>query len=72
MNFKQATDALMESVTMEDLAKEMGVSVQALRQARAAENSTARRSPPAGWEVGVKKLAEVRATRLKKLASAMH
>lgn len=57
MNFRQATDALLESVTLEDLAKSMGVSVQAVRQARATETSTAHRLPPTGWEMAVTKLA---------------
>jgi hypothetical protein len=69
MNFKQATDALLESVTLEDLADALGASVQAIRQARAAESSTAYRSPPPGWGAGVKRLAKRRADSLQKLAS---
>lgn len=57
MNFKQATDALLESVTLDDLAKEMGISVQALRQARTAETSTAYRSPPPNWEKAIYDIA---------------
>ena len=69
MNFKQATDALLEAVTLEDLAKAMGVSVQSLRQARAGENTTAYRSPPQGWEAAVMRLAKERGKRLNTLAN---
>ena len=68
MNFKQATDALLESVTLEDLATALGKSVQAVRQARADEYSTAYRSPPPGWEAAVRNLAERRANALIRLA----
>ena len=37
----------------EAAADALGVSVQAVRQARAAEGSTARRPPPEGWERAV-------------------
>lgn len=68
MNFKQATDALLESVTLEDLAKELGASIQALRQARAAESSTAHRAPPTGWNGAVAKLARRQAARMVRIA----
>jgi len=68
MNFRQATDALLESVTLEDLAKAMGISIQAVRQARAADGTKAHRSPPADWEGAVIKLAEGRAKALTGLA----
>ena len=68
MNFKQATDALLETVTLEDLAKAMGVSIQTLRQARAAEGTKAHRSPPPDWERAVIKLAERQAKAFSRLA----
>jgi hypothetical protein len=68
MKFKQATDALLESVTLEDLANSLGVSVQTVRQARAAEESTAYRSPPKGWEAAVAKLADTHARQLSRLS----
>ena len=71
MNFQKATDALLESVTLEDLANAMGVSVQAVRQARAAEGSTSYRSPPEGWESAARRLAKMRATQLLRLASRL-
>jgi len=71
MNFRKATDALLESVTLEDLANTMGVSVQALRQARSALDSTAYRSPPAGWETGVKSLAARRIAHLERMVKLL-
>jgi len=71
MNFKKATDALLESITLEDLAKAMGVSVQAIRQARAASDSTAHRSPPADWERAVARLAQNRSKMLQTLVDAL-
>lgn len=71
MNFKKATDQLLENVTLEALAAEMKVSIQALRQARAAEGSTAHRSPPESWEKAVSKLAERQSLRLSRLAQAL-
>ena len=71
MKFKQATDALLESVTLEDLAEAMGVSVQAIRQARTAEGSAAHRAPPPGWEGAVAKLALRSSNRLHKLAKSL-
>ena len=71
MNFKQATDALLESVTLEDLAERMGVSVQALRQARVAEGSKAHRSPPVEWEGAVRRMAIERQQYFKRLADKL-
>ena len=71
MKFKQATDALLGSVTLEDLAKRMGVSVQTLRQARVAEGSKAHRSPPVGWEDAVRRTATERQQYFKQLAEKL-
>jgi hypothetical protein len=71
MNFKKATDELLASVTLADLAEALGVSVQAIRQARAAEATTAFRSPPIGWEVGVAKLASKRSGQLFRLSERL-
>jgi hypothetical protein len=58
MDFKAATDALFHRVTHDDLAEELGVSVPSIRQARLEDEAHAHRSPPEGWEKGVKRLAE--------------
>lgn len=71
MNFKKATDELIASVTLEDLADVLGVSVQAVRQARAAQESSGHRPPPEGWELGVKMAAERRIRELKGLVKYM-
>ena len=68
MNFKQATDALLEAITLDDLAALLGISVQSVRQARAAKDSSAHRPPPVGWEAAVRKLAIRKQEYFKKLA----
>jgi hypothetical protein len=68
MNFKKATDELLASVTLADLAETLGISVQAVRQARAAEGTTAHRPPPEGWERGALKLTLTAIARYQKLA----
>ena len=60
MNFKEATDALFERVTHEDLAGALGVSVPSIRQARLDGKALAFRQPPEGWEKAVATLAESR------------
>jgi hypothetical protein len=68
MNFRKATDALLESVTLQDLADALGVSLQTVRQARADEGSTAYRSPPPEWQAAARKLALRAAARYSRLA----
>lgn len=67
MNFKQATDELIATVTLEDLAKALGVSVQSVRQARAMEVIASYRSPLPGWEEAAYDLASRYAAKLEKL-----
>lgn len=71
MGFKEATDALNAAVTHEDLARELGVSVQRIRQARLDPASAGYRPPPAGWEAAVAKLARERGGELAKLAKRL-
>jgi hypothetical protein len=71
MNFKKATDELLASVTLQDLADALGVSVQSVRQARVEEGSSAHRSPPPEWERGVSRLATKRSERLQRLAGTL-
>jgi hypothetical protein len=71
MNFKKATDALLESVTLEDLASALGASVQAVRQARAQEGAPGYRRPPAGWEAAAAKLARRQAAKFHRLADRL-
>lgn len=58
MNFREATDRLCEKVSHEDVAKELGVSVQGIRQARMSDDAKARRQPPKHWPRAVIRLAE--------------
>jgi hypothetical protein len=71
MNFKQATDALLETVTLEDLAMALGVSIQAVRQARAAEGTAAFRPPPPEWQAGVVQLARARQKHFQRLGNKL-
>jgi len=71
MNFKKHTDSLLEAVTLGDLAVALGASVQAVRQARAAEGSSSHRSPPGGWEAATAKLARKQAAKLVALAARL-
>lgn len=57
MDFKTATDELTASTTLEDVAREAGVSVQKVKQARLDPSSAGSRKPPAGWQGTVHKLA---------------
>ena len=71
MNFKKSTDSLLEAVTLQDLAGALGVSVQAIRQARAVEGSTSHRTPPGGWEAAIAKLARRQAAKMMALAARL-
>lgn len=71
VDFKKATDELLVSVTLEDLAKALGVSIQAVRQARAAAGTAAHRSPPAGWETAALRLAEQQAKHYTRLVRVL-
>src|SRR5665213_3457290 len=71
MNFRRATDVLLEAITLDDLAKAMGVSLQALRQTRANPETTAHRPPPTGWEAAIAALAKRRSADYKRLAQVV-
>lgn len=67
MDFTEATDLLTKSVTLADLARELGASYGLLRQARMDPASVSYRKPPPGWEVAVARLASERAAELLQL-----
>jgi hypothetical protein len=71
MNFRKATDDLLDVVTHEELAKALGCSVATVRQARRTEGTAAYRSPPKGWESVVAKVAEQKIEKLKRLAAKL-
>jgi len=69
--FRKATDRLIGSVSLADLARELGVSHGLLRQARLSPSASSYRSPPADWEAAVAKLARERGGELLRLAEDM-
>lgn len=58
MDFREATDALCAKIDHQDVATALGVSVQAVRQARLVGAAKARREPPKDWPYAVISLAE--------------
>lgn len=58
MNFKEATSRLCRTVTHASLARALGVSIPAIRQARLNHEAKAHRQPPPAWEHAVIRLAE--------------
>ena len=71
ITFRAATDELFASISHDELAKALGVSVATVRQARLDPAAKARRSPPDGWENAVRRLAQDRAARLGRLAGRL-
>jgi hypothetical protein len=71
MNFREAVDALCVSLTHEDVAKALGVSLQTIRQARLREDSVAFRAPPKNWKAAIIRLAEGRASYYRRLIEKM-
>jgi hypothetical protein len=71
INFRKATDDLLDVISHEELAKALGCSVATLRQARRDEGTASYRSPPKGWEAGVAKLADQKAEKLRRLATRL-
>ena len=70
-DFKRATDDLLESVTYDALAKELGVSVSLVRQARVRDDALCHRNPPKGWEPAVLRLAKQKAEHFRRLAERL-
>jgi hypothetical protein len=71
MNFREATDSLFSRVDHEELAKVLGVSVAAIRQARLRPDASAHRPPPAKWRQAVLRLARERAGHYQRLAGKL-
>jgi methyltransferase (TIGR00027 family) len=64
VDYKEAIDRLLERITTADLARELGIS----RNAIARRDS---RPPPDGWQVAVARLADERASRLLRLKTEL-
>jgi hypothetical protein len=71
IDFRAATEALFDRVRVEDLAGELQCSPQSIKQARMAEDSDGRRSPPPGWEAAAARLAKRKADHFKRLADRL-
>lgn len=71
MDFKAATDALIGTVSLLDLSRELKVSHGLLRQARLSPDSASYRNPPEGWQAAVARLARERGGDLLKLADRL-
>lgn len=67
--FKEAGDALCLSAA--ELAELLRMPVQSVRQARLSPKSARYRSPPAGWEAKLAKLARKRARELERLVEEL-
>jgi|tagenome__1003787_1003787.scaffolds.fasta_scaffold20653457_2 hypothetical protein len=71
MDFREATDGLFDRVDHDDLAKALGVSIAAIRQARLRPEAAAHRQPPEDWENAVIRLAEERVWHYRKLIESV-
>jgi transposase len=71
MDFREATESLCAGLSHEELAKELGVSVATIRQARLRPEAKAHRSPPDNWREAVRRLAEQRASQYQRLISEL-
>lgn len=65
--FRMVTDELFAKLGAGALAGEMGVSTQAIKQARMEKGSAGYRPPPAGWEKSAVKLIDRRISQLARL-----
>lgn len=71
MDFKKATDELLASISHQELADAIGVSVATVRQARLSQDAAAHRTPPVGWESAVTALAQKKAQHFRRLAEKL-
>jgi hypothetical protein len=71
MDFKKATDELLASITHQELAEALGVSVATVRQARLTPAAKAHRNPPEGWQGAIKRLAKRQSDAFYRLAEKL-
>ena len=69
MKFRDASTKLFKTVSHQDLATKMHVSVASIRQARLNPEAKAHRAPPEGWEVAIAELAGEQIRNYQKLIS---
>lgn len=71
MNFRDASDLLTKCLTHEDIAEEVGGSVQSIRAARLDPSNPSYRTPPSNWREAIAKLARGRGGGLIALAEEL-
>jgi hypothetical protein len=71
MDFRKATDELCVPITHEDIARQLRVSVQSIRQARLRDDAPGHRSPPDNWQTALAELAEKRIVEYRELADQL-
>lgn len=68
MDFREATDRLIERVTLADIAEACGSAVNSIERARLEGESRHYREPPPNWKAAISRLARERGARLLHLA----
>jgi hypothetical protein len=71
LNFKEATDLLIQKVTVADIAEACGSHVNSVERARLSPDTRHYREPPPGWIAAVARLARERGRQLIALADAL-
>jgi hypothetical protein len=71
MDFKEATDGILDRISHEKLAEALGVSVASIRQARLPTDAKAYRTPPKHWKDTIIRLAERRIMHYRQLIDAI-
>ncbi len=71
MDFRTATDRLVECCRLHDVAAALDCSYSTVRQARMDMENRAFRTPPLGWQKALAKLARRRAKELERLAKQL-
>lgn len=71
MDYKTATDLLLDKVTTDDLAQALGASQNAVVRARLDPDTRSWRPPPPGWPFAIARLARERGGELLRLAEEL-
>jgi len=71
VHFITATNKLTAGPTLADVARELGIRPQSLRQSRLDPDATSYRRPPDGWKAAVARVARRHAAELERLAAQL-
>jgi hypothetical protein len=71
LNFKEATDLLIQKVTVAEIAEACGSHVNSVERARLSPDTRHYREPPPRWIAAVARLARERGRQLIALADAL-